>query len=250
MKTSAKRKAAEPVEGAGVPLKEVRQNLAGQRLGQKGYETRERIINAMQCLLDGDDPAPVTLSAIAREAGVGMSTLYLYFPDLAELLLAVLRRVIGMNTPLIERLRARWPDDSLREHSLAFVQDFFDFWQRHARLLQMRNSFADAREERLITYRRESYVPLFTYLARQMDPVPDESACFDYATVLLTGLERVATIMINPDFAQLTQITDEQQRIDYINRLAHAQGRLIEIALRDGRDQSAAAQRETQGKTP
>ena len=70
----------------------VSHNLVGQRLGRKGQATRERILDAMLRLLADAEGPPVTLTGVAREAGIGLSNLYLYFPDIGELLLAALRK--------------------------------------------------------------------------------------------------------------------------------------------------------------
>lgn len=239
MRTYANRTGADGGQG-GLPgsFAEATHNLSGQRLGRKGHETRERIIKAMQDLLDSDDLAPITLSAIAREVGVGMSTLYLYFPDMGELLLAVLSRATDQQEEaFMQCLRIRWPDDMLREHTIDFVRAHFDFWQRHARLMQMRNNFADARDERLLAYRYEASSPLIALLVWQMDGQDDghESNSADCATVLFTGLERVATVLINPDFATAAHLEGEDARRKYIDRLALAEARLVEIAIREMR---------------
>ncbi|HMP57284.1 MAG TPA: TetR/AcrR family transcriptional regulator, partial [Novosphingobium sp.] len=90
----------------------VSHNLVGQRLGRKGQATRERILDAMLRLLADPEGPPVTLTGVAREAGVSLSNLYLYFPDLGELLLAALRKVTeDTDSAHVEKLRRRWPDD-------------------------------------------------------------------------------------------------------------------------------------------
>lgn len=248
MRTQAKQSIAEgrferPTDGGA----DATHNLSGQRLGRKGQETRERIIKAMQCVLEGADPTPITLSAVAREAGVGMSTLYLYFPDMGDLLLAILRRVMDHQAEaFMHCLRTRWADDALRVHSIDFVRAHFDFWQRHARLLEMRNSFADARDKRLVAYRHEATRPLIGLIVAQMDADPGDpdTVQADCATVLLTGLERVATVLIKPDFATVARLEGDAARYDYIDRLALAEARLIEITIREMRAQGLTGARE------
>src|SRR4051812_7547086 len=65
-------------------------NLNGQRLGRKGRLTRDRILVAANELLATPTDVPFSLSAVARQASLGMTSLYLYFTDLTELLLAIL----------------------------------------------------------------------------------------------------------------------------------------------------------------
>lgn len=59
-------------------------NQLGQRIGRKGRDTRGRIIAAAERLLADRAGPPITLSAVAREASLGMTSLYSYFKDLSE----------------------------------------------------------------------------------------------------------------------------------------------------------------------
>lgn len=211
-------------------------NLSGQRLGRKGQETRKRIIAAMEYLLE-EEAAPVTLSAIARHAGLGMSTLYLYFPDLGDLLLAVLDRAMDQgDQDFVQFVRDRWPDEDVSARALAFVRAYFDFWRRHAPLLRMRNGFADAADQRLVRYRYESTAPLIDLLALQMDADKAPDTLYrDCAGILLTGLERIATIVMSPHPADGGPPHDvEHQRKD-LERTAVAQAKILETVVRASR---------------
>src|SRR3546814_11955977 len=76
----------------------VSHNLNGQKLGRKGRITRERILAAAIELIDSPEEA-VTLSAVARRASLGMTTLYNYFTRSEE------RRV---GTECVSTCRSRW----------------------------------------------------------------------------------------------------------------------------------------------
>jgi AcrR family transcriptional regulator len=82
-------------------------NLVGQRLGKKGRDTRERILAATDRLLAGPPDTAISLSAVAREASLAMTTLYIYFNDLTELLLAVLDPCPGPGGGRLYRSSAR-----------------------------------------------------------------------------------------------------------------------------------------------
>ncbi len=217
---------------------EVSHNILGQRLGRKGQATRERILKAALTLLDTSHDTPITLSGVVREASVGMSTLYLYFPDLGALVLAALLRVMDRTDgAFVDRLRQRWPDEGLEESCLDFLRAHFRFWQEHARLLHMRNSLADAHDLRFIDHRNHVSLPLIGLLARQMDadPADDESLGWHMATVMLTAIERIATVMTRPDplLAQPPGVSARPKSDD--NRL-RAQSRLMALGIRDARD--------------
>lgn len=225
--------------GAGVQPRAggVSHNLVGQRLGRKGQETRERIVRAALGLLEKPGGAPVTLAAVAREAAVGTTTLYLYFPDLGELVLAALGRVMAAaDTAFVDRLRARWPDEMLDESGLDFVRAHARFWQEHARILHLRNSFADAGDDRFLAYRNDVSRPLIDLLVWQMDGDPADPRSDDalFATVLLTGCERLATVVTNENWAATTRsIGVEEHR--YVGELLVAEARLITLAIGERR---------------
>lgn len=56
-------------------------------------ETQEAIIDAAERLLDRYGYAKMTMNDLAEEAGIGVGTIYLYFPGKVDVALAVLDRV-------------------------------------------------------------------------------------------------------------------------------------------------------------
>lgn len=213
-------------------------NLQGQRLGRKGQETRERILVAALRLIETSPDSMITLSAVAREISVRMPNLYLYFPDLGELVLACLIRVMdSADEAYMDRLRSRWPEDALELHVLGFLRAHFQFWQQHTRILHMRNSFADVGDSRFVKYRRTTSAPLIELVIQQMDGRPEErdTRRADLATVILAGFERLATVVTAPSFhgaAEVAGIVDEDL---YVERLLAAEAELITPAIRHQR---------------
>jgi len=210
------------------PQDEVSHNLAGQKLGRKGRGTRDRILAAAAELLAADDDVPISLSAVARRASLGMTSLYNYFTDLTELLLAVLEPAfIGM-------LRERWPDDELGERSRDFILAYYNFWSKHARLLHLRNSMADARDRRMMVHRVTATRPIIVLVAHQMDGDLDDldSLVMPIATVLMTGIERTVTVATD---INLTALFGESARRPEGYYLLPA-ARMMELMIRDARE--------------
>jgi AcrR family transcriptional regulator len=207
-------------------------NLLGQRLGRKGRDTRERILAAAERLLAGSPDTAISLSAVAREASLGMTTLYLYFGDLVELLLAVLDNIMATaEESYTAQLRERWPDEELGQRSLAFVEAYHAFWVRHSRILHLRNAYAY--DPRMHAHRQGAAMPLLDLLTIQMDGDPADitSPVRFMATVLWTGVERVATVMTDVAIAG-TAPTDPMLRARGSLR---AEARLLHLGLADGR---------------
>lgn len=212
---------------------EVSHNLNGQRLGRKGRVTRERILTACSELL-ADGREPISMSAVARRASLGMTSLYNYFADLTELLLAVLEPVMATSEErFLCMLREHWPDEVLGERCYAFMEAYHGFWARHSQLLHLRNAMADNRDERMLIHRVESTQPLIMLFAAQMggDSKERQALVRGMATVLMIGIERTATVSTDPS---LTGLFGEDQRRPQQHYLV-GEARLMELAIRDTR---------------
>lgn len=218
-------------------------NLDGQRLGRKGMETRERILGAMLKLMAAPPGEPVTLTAVAKEASVGMTTLYLYFPDMGDLLIAALDRSMeGANEAFIDHLRTRWTDEDLAEECQEFGRAHCEFWRKNAGVLHLRNSFADSSDHRLIAYRWQVSMPVIDLLIQQMDGDPkerDDRLGRDLASVLLSGVERVAALVTHRNFYLLNSGSEEEIQ-SAAQRLVQAQAKLLELAIANQRRSKAA----------
>jgi AcrR family transcriptional regulator len=219
---------------------DVSHNLNGQRLGRKGRGTRDRILAACAELLADPEGTPISMSAVARRASLGMTSLYNYFSDLTELLLAVLEPVMATaEESYVAVLRERWPDETLGECCYAFMRGYYGFWSRNSRLLHLRNTMADNHDERLLIHRVRSTQPLIGLFAAQMgdDGGNADSPVRDMATVMMTGIERTVTVATD---ARLIELFGEAERRDEDHYLV-PEARLMELGIRDTRERAAPA---------
>jgi AcrR family transcriptional regulator len=180
-------------------------NLLGQRLGRKGRDTRARILAATERVLSEPEGA-FTLSAVAREAGLRITSLYLYFNDLSELLGAVLEPVMASaEAAYVAQVREPWPDEALSARCQSFVAAYHRFWLRNTRVLHLRNTYADAGDQLMWRYRLSASRLLNRLLVAQMEAdseTGDAPANF-LSSTLLIGLERMATTATDPRFPEL-----------------------------------------------
>jgi AcrR family transcriptional regulator len=217
---------------------DVSHNLNGQRLGRKGRGTRERILTACAELLADPAGLPISMSAVARRADLGMTSLYNYFSDLTEVLLAVLEPVMATaEEGYLAILREVWPDAELAERCDAFLRAYFGFWSHHSRLLHLRNAMADGRDERMMIHRVNSSQPLIGLFVAQMggEAADMASPVRGMATVLMTGVERTATVSTDPGLTNLFGPASRRPE-DYYLR---SEARLMELAIRDTRERLA-----------
>ena len=216
------------------PAKPLSHNLNGQRLGRKGRDTRDRILAATNELLEEGD-LQISLSAVARKASLGMTSLYLYFNDLSELLVAALEPVMAtMEDSYVSLMRSHWPDAELRVRAREFVGAYHAFWVKHSRLLHLRNNMADRRDERMLVLRVRSAQPLMRLIVEQMNGDPDRpgTPVSSMATALMTGLERVVTVTTDDAMETLLHTRFSPSHAQY---LLDAEARILELAIRDYR---------------
>ncbi|TCM21801.1 AcrR family transcriptional regulator [Novosphingobium sp. PhB165] len=211
-------------------------NLHGQRMGRKGRVTRERILAAAIELVEKTDE-PVTLGAVARTVGLGMTSIYNYFTDFTELLLAVLEPVMGTaHEEYFALVRDYWSDDELEARSTEFVRSYHDFWARHTGLLHLRNSLADQFDVRIMHQRVNSTRPLIGLFVAQMDPrgaLGDTAVLM--ATTLMTGIERSITLATDRRLQRILGTLPGRRE----ENLVEINARLMELAIRDTRERAA-----------
>lgn len=218
---------------------EVSHNVLGQKLGRKGRQTRERILAVAADLIAEEEP--LSLSAVARRVPLGMTSLYNYFSDLTELFLAVLDPVMATaEEAYVAQLRTRWPDEELAERCYSYACGLFDFWSRNARLLHLRNALADSGDIRVRTYRVKGSQDIIRLMIAQMDadPADRHGPAAGMATVLITGIERSATVAND---AALTTLFGPGQAFPADHYLKPG-ARIMEMAIRDMRARIAAGQ--------
>lgn len=209
-------------------------NLNGQRLGRKGRETRERIVRAAVAALNEGGEEPFTLSAVARHASLGMSSIYNYFTDLSELMAAVLEPVMtSASETYLAELSGYWPDDEVAQHCERFWQSYVAFWSRHAAVLHQRNRMSDAGDERMLACRVEAGLPLMDGIARKLGregakPCGSQLAM---ASVLATMMERTVTVQSQPNYRKYTAATIDRGT----SALGAAGARLLAVAIEDWR---------------
>ena len=104
-------------------------------IGRRELNRRERLLSiesAGRDLFNAKGFEETTTRELARAAGVGTGTLFLYFPEKRDLLLHLFHRdIVDLNA----RTFASIPRDAPLPEQLQFVFDrFFDFYERDPRL--------------------------------------------------------------------------------------------------------------------
>lgn len=241
MGVAARKRDGEPVGGVPGLIESsgaatLSHNLNGQKLGRKGRDTRERILAAAAELIANERDTPISLSAVARKASLGMTSLYNYFTDLTELLLAVLEPVMATaEQAYVGQLRDYWPDEALSDRCRSFAEAFYAFWEQHNRLLHLRNNMADAHDRRMMQQRVLATQPVINLIIVQMDgdPAVTTTPAVAMASMLMTGIERSITVNTDDYLQTLFGEGNQRSKQHHIWPVA----RIMELAIRDARAQ-------------
>lgn len=172
--------------------------IDGRALGRRGVQTRARLLEATEKLLDDYGIRDLRVVEIARLVGTSPATFYQYFRDVEDAVLA-LAEVAGDDVaPLARYLDQPWRAGKGLDDARALVDGFFDYWDRHRPVLRTRNLAAQEGDPRFREIRNRALEPFLTRLstriaasqreglvARELSPVAASAA-------LVALIERMA----------------------------------------------------------
>ena len=174
-------------------------NLNGQRIGRKGQQTRQRLLDAAVEVLKNTGLRDVSVAELARRAGTSPATFYVYFAGVPELVLEALKIASQSDEALLRYASADWsddPDGSARR----FVDRYFDLWQRHRTLYVVRNLTAEEGDKRFIAARQRSARPVIEALAENVarakarKAIETEVSDLALAAAIVTMVERISAV--------------------------------------------------------
>jgi AcrR family transcriptional regulator len=131
-------------------------NLLGQKIGRKGRETRQRIMDAALELLKTCSYKDLNVSEIVSEADVSNATFYVYFKDVEEVLYACVQAAALDLGELHAVVDAEWTPDNVRQQVAKFVDIYNKLWEKYRIELRIRNLEADQGNLRFLNLRIET----------------------------------------------------------------------------------------------
>lgn len=143
-------------------------NMLGQKMGRKGRETRQKIMEATIELLKTSSYKDLSVSEIAIEAGLSNATFYVYFKDVEEVIYACLQSAALDHGELFEILDAEWNSENLREQVSRFVGLYNELWDKYRIELRIRNLEADQGNLRFLNLKIESNRAMLQKLGKKI----------------------------------------------------------------------------------
>ena len=135
---------------------------------QRTDDPQARILHAADELLAEAGYDGVSMSAVARRAGVNKASVFYYFGSKAALIEQVLERYYAAHLNVLERAFAR--PGSFAERLRHLIDEYLDFIEdnrRYARVMQQQVAGGGAGSE----FARRNLVPLFVWTRKALDEV-------------------------------------------------------------------------------
>jgi AcrR family transcriptional regulator len=173
-------------------------NKDGQAIGRKGAESRARLLQATRQLLSELPSArKLTASSIARAAGLASQTFYLYFDDVEEILLGLSIEASEDTSGIIAALDAGWDPAAPLAYTEQIVSAFYEYWDRHRAILNIRNYMSDRGDEPFAKARNESAIPIISRIAARIRASQGEARLTERdalarAIIIFSAIERMA----------------------------------------------------------
>ena len=195
-------------------------NKDGQAIGRKGAESRARLLAATrQLLIELSTARKLTASSIARAAGLASQTFYLYFDDVEEILYCLSEEASADTTGIIEALDSPWDKAAPHAFTLPVVAAFYEYWDRHRPILNIRNYMADRGDEAFAALRNESAIPIITRIAARIRAGQGEARLSERdslarAIIIFSAIERQAGRYANNPGLHLMPSSEEMKRAE------------------------------------
>jgi AcrR family transcriptional regulator len=173
-------------------------NKQGQVIGPKGARTRGRIMEATAGLLGAKALRDCSVADIAKAAGMSSATFYLYFEDVADVVLALVAEAPQATSPLLDILEGIAAGGDVDALSRQFVELYARQWLEHAAVYRVRNLAGDEGDDRFVLARARSVQPLMdavaglTSAAQASGRLPARLHPLAVAAALVAMLERTS----------------------------------------------------------
>lgn len=169
-------------------------NFVGQRIGPKGRKVRDNLLQAAREVMLANPTTIPTMTAVTAAAGVKITSVYRYYPDVNSLLVDAMRPMIADMAPAVAVLDADWPKGSAFDRAFAFSGLIHDYWRERMGVLFVRNSIAEMGDPAFVRLRLDWARPLLVAIAGKLGEAhgrtPHGPLDLASARILLSGLER------------------------------------------------------------
>jgi AcrR family transcriptional regulator len=142
---------------------------SGRPLGRRALETRQRLLDATEALLEQRSVRELRVVEIARSVGTSPATFYQYFRDVDEALLRLVERAAEDVPAILELLDEPWQGAKGLEPARAVADAFVRHWDAHGAVLRLLNLKAEEGDRAFRRARVAMLSPVVERLAKRVE---------------------------------------------------------------------------------
>jgi AcrR family transcriptional regulator len=173
--------------------------IDGRQLGRRAQQTRRRLLDATQELLEAHPIREVRVVDIARAVGTSPATFYQYFADVESAVLVLAEEVADELDPIAHLLDEPWRGKAGLDSARHLVDSFVSYWDRYRAILRVRNLASEEGDPRFREVRIRALSRITDRLRNQVidaqaaGRVAAEIEPYAAAAGLVAMLERMAS---------------------------------------------------------
>lgn len=177
--------------------------MDGRQLGQRAQQTRRRLLDATQELLETRAIRDVRVVDIARAVGTSPATFYQYFADVESAVLVLADEVADELDPIAALLDEPWRGKAGLDGARQLVDSFVSYWDRYRAILRVRNLASEEGDKRFREVRVRTLSRITERLRKQIvesqaaGRVATEVQPYAAAAGLVAMLERMAAYHVS-----------------------------------------------------
>lgn len=141
----------------------------GRVLGPRAQQTRQRLLEATEELLQQGSLRDLRVSEIARKVGASPATFYQYFRDVEDAVLRLSEQASREVPEMLKVMDGSWKGDAGLDRARLLVDAFIRHWDRHQAVLRVRNLASDEGDEAFRNVRSHAMLPVLTALAERVE---------------------------------------------------------------------------------
>lgn len=175
------------------------QDQTGRTLGPRALQTRQRLLEATEALLDQRSVREIRVVEIARKVGTSPATFYQYFRDVEEAILHLVEQAAEDLPAIVELMEGPWQGGRGLDTARAISDAFVRHWDTHGAVLRVRNLKAEEGDRAFRRVRQAALAPVVERLARVVEEhqkagkVSQEISAWAAGSSIIAMLERMSS---------------------------------------------------------
>jgi AcrR family transcriptional regulator len=169
----------------------------GRSLGPRALQTRQRLLDATEKLLEEQKLRDLRVIDIARKVGTSTATFYQYFRGVDDVVLCLAAEASDEMPGILEEISGSWRGAQGLAKATKIVDAFIAHWDAHHAVLRVRNMASDEGDKRFAELRSRTMLPVIEELAASIsahreEGRQDETHPHAAAAAMASILERLA----------------------------------------------------------